>query len=309
MTQPAIRRRKVDMPSGIRKKFTAALSMLLVAAILMVGSTYAWFTLSTAPEVKGITTSIGANGNLEIALLNFDAYKSTAADLDIVSNVGDSMEVQDKTEANLTWGNLVDLSDPSYGLSNIILNQAALNITNPTAAGTAADPFIIGSNNDQSILKIARYGSDGRVIDVLGETTSGAYSAGNFTTDSIAAGVRAIGVSSGLNARDAAFNAALNLVTSYASNARNAASASLSGHGAVLTAMMVKAANADADTDLIFTGSEVAVLNTILGELGDANDFVFKAANSVFFQFSQSSPKDCKAVHRFFNISIISLTS
>ena len=87
MTKPATRRRKVEMPSGIRKKFTAALSMLLVAAVLMVGSTYAWFTLSTAPEVKGITTSIGANGNLEIALLNASSYSSTANDLGIPTNV------------------------------------------------------------------------------------------------------------------------------------------------------------------------------------------------------------------------------
>ena len=52
---------------SIRKKLLAAIAMLLVAVIMTVSSTYAWFTLSTAPEVKGITTTVGANGNLEIA--------------------------------------------------------------------------------------------------------------------------------------------------------------------------------------------------------------------------------------------------
>ena len=286
MTQPAIRRRKVDMPSGIRKKFTAALSMLLVAAILMVGSTYAWFTLSTAPEVKGITTSIGANGNLEIALLNYDSYKSTADDLGIVSNVGDSMENTTNwtvDQANHTWGNLVDLTNAIYGLDQIILNQAALNITNPTAA--SGTPYQIGN----VMLKVARYGNDGRVIDVTRDTASGVYSNGNFTTNSLAAGARAIGIASGLNARDTAFNAALNMISTYAANARNAATSSLSGHGAVLTGMMVKAANADNDNELIFAGSEVAVLSTILTELETANDYVFNAYKQAALAYALSS--------------------
>ena len=70
MTSTANRQRKVSMPIDIKKKFAAAICMLLIAAIMMISSTYAWFTLSTAPEVTGITTNVGANGNLEIALLN-----------------------------------------------------------------------------------------------------------------------------------------------------------------------------------------------------------------------------------------------
>ena len=53
---------------NIKNKLIAAIAMLLVSSIMMVSSTYAWFTLSTAPEVQGITTTVGANGNLEIAL-------------------------------------------------------------------------------------------------------------------------------------------------------------------------------------------------------------------------------------------------
>ena len=51
----------------IKTKLMAAICMLLVSSIMMVSTTYAWFTLSTAPEVTGITTAVGANGNLEMA--------------------------------------------------------------------------------------------------------------------------------------------------------------------------------------------------------------------------------------------------
>ena len=50
----------------IKSKLMAAICMLLVSSIMMVSSTYAWFTLSTAPEVTGITTAVGAIGNLEL---------------------------------------------------------------------------------------------------------------------------------------------------------------------------------------------------------------------------------------------------
>ena len=63
------KRKKVQMPAGIRQKMMAAVSMLMVSCIMLVSSTYAWFTLSTAPEVTGITTNVGANGNLEMMLL------------------------------------------------------------------------------------------------------------------------------------------------------------------------------------------------------------------------------------------------
>ena len=85
------KKRKIQMPSSIRKKMMAATSMLLVSAILMVTTSYAWFTLSTAPEVTGITTSVGANGNLEMALLTTETFANTEL---ITSNTGDSMMQQ-----------------------------------------------------------------------------------------------------------------------------------------------------------------------------------------------------------------------
>ena len=45
---------KQSQMDSIKKKLMAATAMLLVAAIMTVSSTYAWFTLSTAPEVSFI---------------------------------------------------------------------------------------------------------------------------------------------------------------------------------------------------------------------------------------------------------------
>ena len=87
---------------GVKKKLMGAVCMLLVASIMMVSSTYAWFTLSTAPEITGISTSVGANGNLEMALLNTDTYGDMTT---IKSAVGDSSAVAGKsvTASNITW--------------------------------------------------------------------------------------------------------------------------------------------------------------------------------------------------------------
>ena len=107
---------------SIRSKLLAAVAMLLVASFMVVSSTYAWFTLSTAPEVTGIQTRIGANGSLEIALVydatiyGKDETAKTKQELfnGITSSVGDANK--DPREKNATWGNIVDLSAGSlYG--------------------------------------------------------------------------------------------------------------------------------------------------------------------------------------------------
>ena len=41
----------LEMKKGIKAKLMAATSLLLVSAILLSLTTYAWFILSTAPEV------------------------------------------------------------------------------------------------------------------------------------------------------------------------------------------------------------------------------------------------------------------
>ena len=53
---------------NIKKRLYAAISLLLVAILLVTATTFAWMSLSTAPQITGASTMIGANGNLEIAL-------------------------------------------------------------------------------------------------------------------------------------------------------------------------------------------------------------------------------------------------
>ena len=222
--------KKVKMPSGIRNKLTAALCMLLVSAIMLVSSTLAWFTLSTAPEVTGITTSVGANGNLEIALLTTDTYATPA---NITSAVGDSSETagKDATTANITWGNIVDLSDASYGLSTLSLNQATPNINTETGALVVANP-----------LKTAEYGADGRVIEVKGDkivsavksATTGAFT---YTNGSQTYGVRAVGQASNLTPRQTAFSGAKSAVTTNQANAVSGAKNAISGAGTTFAAI------------------------------------------------------------------------
>lgn len=105
------------------KERVMAVAILLVMSIsMMVTASFAWLTISRSPEVSGASTSVTANGNLEIALAN---SKTAPED----SKVGDSSATkgQDITLSNITWGNLVNLSDPDYGLDNLTLRPAQLN--------------------------------------------------------------------------------------------------------------------------------------------------------------------------------------
>lgn len=276
MTKTA-EKRKVNMPAGIRSKLTAAIVMLLVATILMVSTTYAWFTLSTAPEVTGITTNVGANGNLEMMLLNKDSFKSGADDLGVISDVGDSSAVKELTEANEKWGNLVDLSDASYGLDDIVLLPARLNLTNAAAL-------------DGTVLLAPSYGTDGRVIEVNTATYSGAYEDHSWIYKDLAdhAGVRAIGTSSGVTQRLSAYRTAKTAVTSYVSSAKNTAVNSLTANGQTLANIVVRHAVTDNGSDT-YTLDEVKALQTMINALDQANTDAGKAIVSAVLANSLSA--------------------
>ena len=292
MTSTANRQRKVTMPINIRKKFAAAICMLLIAAIMMISSTYAWFTLSTAPEVTGITTNVGANGNLEIALLTGESFNNSTDDLGIQTGVGDSMEVKEKTVSNVTWGNLVDLADPSYGLDNIILNPAALNIV--PFDNTNADK-LIGCNIQGGLaspLLAPTYGADGRVINVQQTTTAGVYRNSKFeeaindqgqVTD---AGVRAIGVSSGITARVAAYRQAVSAISVALSGAKSGAQASLVNNGQKLASLLVTAV---ADPSYELTADDVAAINAVKTSLTASNESIANAIRQAALAYYLSS--------------------
>ena len=281
MTKTA-KKRKVDMPAGIRNKLMAAVSMLLVSSIMLVSTTYAWFTLSTAPEVKGITTNVGANGNLEMMLLNADSYASTDENLGVESNIGDSSSVQAVTTANETWGNLVDLSDASYGLGNIVLTPAKLNLTGYT---TSENVTTAGTKVASSTLLAPSYGNDGRVIDVSTATYTGQYTGGKWVYNDSFAGVRAIGTSSGVTQRLAAYRTASSAVTSNITSAKNKARASLNENGQELANILVGHVQGVDN----YTRAQVEALGKMITSLGEANNAAGDAIKSAVLAYSLSA--------------------
>lgn len=118
-TQKRIKAYKKALP--FLKERVGVVALLFIMSITMVGSaTFAWITLSRAPEINGLATTIASNGNLEIALSDLDGKVPDE------TKIGDGSG--NVTQSNLTWGNLINLSDESYGLSNIVLRPAALNV-------------------------------------------------------------------------------------------------------------------------------------------------------------------------------------
>lgn len=241
--------------SGVRKKLMGAVAMLLVASIMVVSSTYAWFTLSTAPEITGISTSVGANGNLEIALLNGTEVDFNA----ITSAVGDSSEVKAVTLANITWGNLVDLSDASYGTANFVLNPARLNLS--------------GDNiQTDAFLQTAKYGADGRVSELAANTRSAVFNDGNFKTAGY--GVRAVGVAGGMSPEQLAFRTQQYTVYEKIAGARNNVTTALTANGGDLVNLALKfqdnANYAATPTDLDPVNAVIAKVNAAYTNLGEA---------------------------------------
>ena len=157
------------MQKQVTGKLMAAISMLLVSAILMCLTSYAWFILSTAPEVSNLKTTAGANGALEIALQSTNTDGSGRAD--ITSAVGSSHAVKDATVSNTYWGNVVDLTE-GYGLEHVTLYPSRLKL-NPVG-----DSYTVDTG---TILQVPQFGQDGRVTGLL-DATKTHYAGDKFTT-------------------------------------------------------------------------------------------------------------------------------
>ena len=125
-TEKRIEAYKKALPE-IREKVLAVALLLVMSIAMMTSATFAWLTISRAPEVTEVSTSVAANGNLEIALATKDEAGNVVVPGE--SKVGDSSATEGKSvaAANITWGNLVNLSDSSYGLENLALRPAQLN--------------------------------------------------------------------------------------------------------------------------------------------------------------------------------------
>lgn len=135
-TQKRINEYKAMLPD-VKGRIVAAALALLMAVAMFASTTYAWLTISRAPEAKGMSTTLSGNGNLEISLVPLDGSlpgNATGAENSLLAS-------------NVTWGNLVNLSDASYGLDLIELRPALLS----------------QYNLHTTPLYGATYGEDGRV--------------------------------------------------------------------------------------------------------------------------------------------------
>ena len=240
---------------SVRSKLIAAVAMLLVASFMVVSSTYAWFTLSTAPEVTGITTQIGANGNLEIAL-------NTGAAIN--NYLGNALGAT--VDRNNTWGNLIDLTDESYGLTSISLK--------PSLLAVGSD----GNINLDSPLYTPSYSSDGRLETVKNNGFFGSKDENGFVRQPTAAtsgyGVRALGTVSSMTAQQLKYTSTATVLKANLTTASSAAYLSMTKPygtnnqiGGALVSLILKGA---LDSESNFTAEELAPLAAMIGELDDA---------------------------------------
>ena len=168
MAKTATKRKEINVAS-IKRRLSAALIMLLVSSVMLVATTYAWFTLSTAPEVRNIDTTVAGNGSLEIALV---PANGTLGDITSGRGVSGTYAGGNNaaTAANTSWGNLVDLNDASYGLAKLEMTPAHVDLTSGFKFTTA------------------NFGYDGRIINTPDnsadpysyDTTEGKFSGTNY---------------------------------------------------------------------------------------------------------------------------------
>lgn len=189
----------------LRKKLKLTLIPLLLCVILLFSASYAWLVLSLTPEVTSVETNVGSNGSLEIALLSEETY---ADPILIRTGVGESAVVQEATTSNQYWGNVIDLTHEGYGLHEISLLPARLNL-------------YAGENGRyrlrSDMLKTAGYGTDGRIALLEAETVSAVFEENKFTfhTDGQKYGLRGIGSISNLTSQQIALAGARTQTQSY----------------------------------------------------------------------------------------------
>ena len=140
----------------IKEKLSAAGMGLLVAFIVAASATFAWITLSRAPEVSEITTNLSANGSLEIALSKEDG---SANDRDAkerirqakknVDEIKQSKYALGKNPENLTTKQqerlaLIQAEDPQLMRGHAMKEKLRLifKLTDPTLAEEELDGWL-----------------------------------------------------------------------------------------------------------------------------------------------------------------------
>lgn len=142
-TQRRIKELKRSLPN-MKEKVVAVAVLLALSLTMMASVSYAWYTISTAPEIGSIRTTVSSNGSLEVALAG--RYDDDGNLLEPAQSGVDSFAAEGQTaaNANLTWGNLINLSE-IYGLESLTLRPATF------------------KDRSDAFLSSVIYGEDGRV--------------------------------------------------------------------------------------------------------------------------------------------------
>ena len=262
----------ISQRKAIQKKLMAATSMLLVACIMLISASYAWFTLSTAPEITGITTNVGANGNLEIALAKESTWTGNEIP-ETSTNSGDVVKL-----SNVTWGNLISLEDTFYGLNGVTLMPTRLNGT-----GLKVNPF--------APLQYAKYGSDGRVKDLVAAlyaiNTNTTGDAPVYTVMDGAAGVRVIGSADAMTERESLYRSTKGAFTVNATNATGTAVSALQDYGSVLAGIAVEYGLDNKTTG--YSQSQMKAIGTVLTEMAKVSEKLTTAWENAVLAYAASA--------------------
>lgn len=269
--------------AGMKKKLFSAAAMLLVASIMLVSTSYAWLVLSAAPEITGISTQVGANGALEIVLLNTESYNDLTKITD--ADVDESLEgaAPAVTTSNLQWGNLIGLGDESYGLSEIVLNPGRLYI----------EPFGEGYQINQMLMKTPIYNEDGRIVGLeKTKTVTSVYSDGKFNAGDGNYGVRAIGLAANMSEAQLGINAARAALSSNMATAKTTASKILNQQGNALGNVAIGVALNNATG---FAKKDVQALHDLGVGLQSSLDQIDTAVRQVFLGYLYTQTMEADA--------------
>lgn len=146
---------------GTKKKMMTAVFMLVISVLMLTTASFAWFTISTNPEITKLTTQVVVNENLEIAL----AKTTGAVDASAVADTGNQY----------TWGNIINLDVAD-------LNGAA------TGTGNYYKDTLVKTLRPvkfDSTFQYPTYGTDGRINELLALKASDRDSGFGYLTDAV----------------------------------------------------------------------------------------------------------------------------
>ncbi len=148
----------------LKAKLMATAMSLILATLMLTSASFAWFTISTAPEITNVTTKMTANNNLEIMLDKGYAAGADGADAAArtIAPGATAADVDTNAERNYYWGNLVDL-------------DSFFNATNGSMKSMLLKPVLATEASGAITFATPLFAEDGRIdgkSDLTADTTA-----------------------------------------------------------------------------------------------------------------------------------------